>query len=312
MNTQTNLDQAIAIDQLQQHREAKELSIRTVADNIKVSSDFIRYIESGAFEKLGAPTFIRGHVTNYCKQLGLDPAQILSQIPAHLLTSQSFQNAEGLASSPLARVRRRSNHLGKYAVGTALLGMLGLSFYFVWDKWSMPVGQIEPADLQLVDQPADTPATVDTEKKPKVTYSSLLPQVNMPQQPEITIQQPVSDEADDGLQSAGDVGADATVESTETDNQDGTAGNDLQIMAGYSIQLDIKEQAWVSIKTADGENVVHDLLEPGIRNYHSSEPVHVRIGNAKNTRLIINDTAVDLTPFMRRDIADFAWPQNPG
>jgi len=315
MNTQTNLETDIAIDQLRQFREGKNISLREVADNIKVSSDFVKYIEAGAFEKLGAPTFIRGHVTNYCKELGIEPGHILSQIPAHLLTVPSFRSAEGVATSPLARVRSRSNHLGKYAVGTALLGMLALSFYFVWDKWSVPAGPVDVSDLQLAETDGNDGQPV-TEKKPKMTYSSLLPQVNMQVQ-QVPSQTPSDAEAaqpenTDEASSPEPV----TNEAEQTDDQlsAGTEPevNELQQMAGYSIELEILEQAWVSIKTVDGENVVHDLLNPGTRQFHTNEPVHVRIGNAKNTRLLINDEVVDLQPFMRRDIADFDWPQNPG
>lgn len=315
MNTQTNLETDIAIDQLQQFREGKNISLREVADNIKVSSDFVKYIESGAFEKLGAPTFIRGHITNYCKELGIEPGHILSQLPAHLLTVPSFRSAEGVATSPLARVRSRSNHLGKYAVGTALLGMLALSFYFVWDKWSVPTGPVDVGDLQLAETDGNDgqPAA---EKKPKMTYSSLLPQVNMQvqQMPAQTEANAEADQPANTNEATTDEPATADADLPEDQLSAGTAEvlTEPQQMAGYSIELEIMEQAWVSIKTTDGENVVHDLLSPGTRQFYTSEPVHVRIGNAKNTRLMINDEVVDLQPHMRRDIADFDWPQNPG
>jgi len=310
MNTQTNLESHIAIDQLRQYREDKKQSIQTVADHIKVSSDFIRYIESGAFEKLGAPTFIRGHVTNYCKELGIDPQHILSQVPAHLLTVQSFKSADGMASSPLARVRSRSNHLGKYAVGTALLGMLALSFYFVWDKWSVPAGAIDVSDLQLVDSDASSDDAT-TDKKPKMTYSSLLPQVNMQVQ-QLPAEVETNESGSESVQPSVTDEASISDDDSAVDEQLNVDDTELQQMAGFSIELEILEEAWVSIKTTDGENVVHDLLEPGVRQFHSAQPVHVRIGNARNTRLMINDANMDLQPFMRRDIADFDWPQNPG
>ena len=168
MNDKTRNDDSFNLANLAAYREQGKLSVEAVADEIKVSKDMILHIEAGRFEKLGAPAFLRGHLTNYSKAVGLDPQQVLDHVPAEFLRHQNLQLSGAMGSSPLARVKIQSNHFGRYAVGTALLGMLGLSFYFIWDKWSEPVTQSINPSLSITQESSDN--------NKKVTYSSLIPQ----------------------------------------------------------------------------------------------------------------------------------------
>ncbi len=300
-------------------RAEKNISLETVAEKIKVSQDFIKYIESGQFEKLGAPTFLRGHITNYCKTLGINPKLVLSQVPQELLQHQRLQTSDAVGASPLARVRRQSNHLGRYVFGTALLAMLGLSFYFVWDKWSTSNTDQRLSELSRL-QANETQVGNDGDKK--ITYSSLLPQVNTVAQPDTAAPDetvdpateavdtlPVATEPEEGAEPVDDTDPFQTVHA-ETTAAPITADTAAK-SAAFLIKMDLEEEAWVSIKTLDGDKVVHDLIGPGLREYRSDQPMHFRIGNAKKMRLSINDDEVDLNQLTKKDVADFEWPLNP-
>lgn len=308
MKTETTTNE-IDISKLKSIREAKNISEVSLADDLKVSKDFINHIESGSFDKLGAPTFVKGHVTNYCKALGLDVAAVLAQVPIRFLQVQSLKPSDAVGASPLARVKRRSNYLGKYAVGTALLGMLGLSFYFVWDKWSFN-NKADSSDISLL---ADEQPEIKTNHSKNITYSSLLPQVGM-QNVDDSDPQPVSEDLNTTNATDDEellVPAETEVPAQEDPTTAETLVNDALLTAKYSIELELNQQSWVSIQTTDGEKLVHDLIGPGTQTYQSEQAVHVRIGNAKNAQVTINNLEVDLNPFMKRDIADFNWPNDP-
>ena len=326
MNKSTQNEIVLELGELKDHREKQQLTVQAVADGMKVSKDFVHNIESGNFEKLGAPTFVRGHITNYCKVLGVEPSSILSQIPGHMLQHQQLKTSDAMGSSPLSHVRRQSNHFGRYAIGTALLGMLCMSFYFVWDKWSLPGVNQDYQNIIISQQGA----TANDEKK--ITYSSLIPQVSGPNlntdQPNINL----SENEETNVGSSLSVDEDA-VDNSDVDN-DGSLDaesnqeqeTDLSLAvidevfvatetdnaaAVYSIVMEFEEQAWVSIKTLDGELVVQDLLGPGLKEFQVTEPVHFRIGNAGKMQLMINDNSIELAPLIRRNIADFNWPLEP-
>ncbi len=305
----------IKIDELSKIRNKQKITVEALADSLKVSKDFINAIESGNFERLGAPTFVKGHVSNYCRALDLPVDTVLQQIPEKFLQSQTLMPSDARGASPLARVRRKSNHLGKYAVGTALLSMLALSFYFVWDKWSLPGGFDENSSAIT----ASTSQTGSSNKQggKNITYSSMIPQVKIEsndpvQDDEPASESPVSDDGEDvdtmpSLASGNEAeegsvqGLDQTVESLDD-------SSDLQAMAGYSIQLQLAEEAWVSIETNEGEKLEHNLVGPGTYNYVTDKPVHFRIGNAQSSQVSINNSEINVDDFIRNDIADFNWP----
>ncbi len=333
MNNQTENTETLELSQLKSYREKQQLSVQLVADSMKVSRDLIGRIEAGEFEKLGASTFVRGHITNYCKVVGIEPSSILAQIPVQYLTHQELKTSNAMGGSPLSHVRRQSNHLGRYAIGTGLLGMLCMSFYFVWDKWSQPSVPQTNQDIMISE------SENDVDGKKKITYSSLIPQVSGPnlnnlEQPsnalttdESVVETPVLTADED---STNDSGIDQVETESPNEGEEGEqvpkqlmasdteASSDTSVVASeenktakYAIMMKFEEQAWVSIKTLDGELVVQDLLGPGLREITVDEPVHFRIGNATKMQLSINNDSIELEPMTRQDVADFKWPLEP-
>lgn len=298
MNNSTQHDEKLELKELKKHRKQKKLTIQAVADGMKVSKGFVHHIEAGNFANLGASTFVRGHITNYCKVLGLQPAVVLAQIPEQFLQHQQLKTSDAMGGSPLSRVRVQSNNFGRYAVGTALLGMLSMSFYFVWDKWSLPTGDLDNQNLAITQDNAE-----DSGEK-KITYSSLIPQVSGPNYEINTTELSATEKGGitDNAQQPITSELSAELELNRENSQN---------TAVYSVVMQFDEQAWVSIKTLDGESIVQDLLGPGMRAFQISEPVRFRIGNAQKLQLSINDNAVELAPLTNKDIADFQWPLEP-
>ena len=278
MNDTTQNDDSFNLANLATYREQGKLSVQAVADEIKVSKDTILHIEAGRFEKLGAPAFLRGHLTNYSKAVGLDPQQVLDHVPPEFLRHQNLQLSGAMGSSPLARVKIQSNHFGRYAVGTALLGMLGLSFYFIWDKWSEPVTQSINPSLSISQE--------STDNSKKVTYSSLIPQAKPVKSETTESSESAADDVDNTLvdqtsQPVNDLSNETNAADTESSQGlDEGDNNNLQgaieveqasslSEAAYAIQLDLTEEAWISITAADGNKIVHDILGPGMREFQA-------------------------------------------
>jgi len=320
MNDTTQNDDSFNLANLATYREQGKLSVQAVADEIKVSKDTILHIEAGRFEKLGAPAFLRGHLTNYSKAVGLDPQQVLDHVPPEFLRHQNLQLSGAMGSSPLARVKIQSNHFGRYAVGTALLGMLGLSFYFIWDKWSEPVTQSINPSLSISQE--------STDNSKKVTYSSLIPQAKPVKSETTESSESAADDVDNTLvdqtsQPVNDLSNETNAADTESSQGlDEGDNNNLQgaieveqasslSEAAYAIQLDLTEEAWISITAADGNKIVHDILGPGMREFQADQPVHFRMGNADHVKVMINDQTVDISPSTHNNVADFDWPLNP-
>lgn len=327
----------VKITKLAQYRKKLDLSQQQIADAIKLGRDSVKHLEEGRFEKLGAAPYIRGHIINYCKQVGIDHQQILSQLPADLLLHQKVQRAKNLLPNNISKVKVRTGNFGRYLAGTGLLAILLFSVYFIWDK-ANPF------------QAATNNNLIPESGEQTITYSSMLPPVS-----EKTYQEPVQRDdktivEDSSLDIKNPTENEPAVQATEpqtnnsdiqdslpnseepplseakdtqpVDNKDAKEVKDVEVknteIEGeqrsttaahtFNIEFNLSEQAWVSIKTTQGEKIIQDLIGPGQRTYHSNQAMDFKIGNAKQVTIHINGEPIELNRFTRENVANFHWP----
>lgn len=58
-------------------REALELSLQHVADELNLTMHYVRALESDSYDKLPGDVFVKGYIRSYARLLGLDPEQML-------------------------------------------------------------------------------------------------------------------------------------------------------------------------------------------------------------------------------------------
>src|SRR5579859_5151661 len=63
---------------LQAAREARGVSVHQLAVELHVSDSMITALEKGDYRVLGEPVFVRGHLRNYARALGLPEADVLA------------------------------------------------------------------------------------------------------------------------------------------------------------------------------------------------------------------------------------------
>ena len=109
---------------LRRAREAANMSVADVADALFLHPDKIEALESDTFDRLAAPTFVRGYLHGYARVLGLPPAPILD-----------MYDRQGFGPPPLAPDGSETKQahtsdlpvrLATYAVGAVLVLLVGL------------------------------------------------------------------------------------------------------------------------------------------------------------------------------------------
>jgi len=68
--------------QLQAARKERGLRTADVARELRISADYLRWLESGDFDQLPAPTYVSGFLRSYGKFLGLDGADLAGRFYA--------------------------------------------------------------------------------------------------------------------------------------------------------------------------------------------------------------------------------------
>ena len=151
---------------LREEREARSLSIRQAASELHVDSLLLDALEHDDFERIGAPIFVKGHLRNYARLLGLDPKplvdayeQMAAGDPPEIVTRQTDGTPmEVNGGGPWLKV------IGWILLVLLLLGSIGWWYY---QQESASIGT--PASLRVLG--TESPATRDIGKEEPATAS---------------------------------------------------------------------------------------------------------------------------------------------
>jgi cytoskeleton protein RodZ len=117
---------------LRRQREARQISLREVADRTKISMRYLQAMEDDRFEVLPAPVFAKGFLREYARYVGLSPDEVVN----HYLSVQQPQAAEpGEPSRREPRTGRGWPHWLTLLVGVLLLLGLAALLAFLSDRW---------------------------------------------------------------------------------------------------------------------------------------------------------------------------------
>ena len=266
---------------LAQAREAAGMSLEEAARQLKFAPRQLQALEAGELQRLPGGTFVRGMVRSYARLLHLDPEPLLAQVGAHAAP----QDAERLAQRfrqpvPFSDGARRSN-LAYVALSLALLAVVVVvALEWRQERASAP----RMAFVSAAQQPAEPPRAAIAEP-PRVTVASAAPsprvqaaRVQATQGPAKQVQVPAAARSADEPAAAGQ----------------------------GRIVLQFDGESWVEIHSGTGKLLVAQLHASGTERVVSGvPPFAVVIGNAQQVRLSYNDKPVDLTPYVKVEVARF-------
>ena len=117
---------------LRRQREAREVSLREVADRTKISMRYLQAMEDDRFEVLPAPVFAKGFLREYARYVGLSPDDVVNH---YLSVQQPQANAEGVISRRDRRTLASWPHWLTLAIAIALLLGLAALLALLSDRW---------------------------------------------------------------------------------------------------------------------------------------------------------------------------------
>ena len=109
---------------LRQAREAANISAGKIAASLLLDPKIIEALEADSFDRLPAPTFVRGYLRGYARLLGLPAGPILEMYDRHGFQPPPLDS--GVAETPQAHTSDTVVRLVTYAVGAVLVLLVGL------------------------------------------------------------------------------------------------------------------------------------------------------------------------------------------
>lgn len=249
-------------------REKLGLTIEDAAKSLKFGSHLVQAIEDERWEKLGPAIYARSYVSSYIKLLGLNEA-VKNEIPALSSGSQPLKTITQARVEP-AGIQSKSI--------LALVTLLGLSALAAFLYFRNPPADVEIAQIDN-SMPLSIPASETATRPGTSAVQVAAPAVAVP------------------LDGAGTVPAQADV----------TAQTISAVPAGKSqFTLRAKTDTWLEILDDKGQVLFKELIPAGQERTQALGNVgKITIGRAASAEVLINGGSLDLSPYIKDDVARF-------
>lgn len=295
--TMTETAQTPAGTMLRKAREVRGESLEEVAHALKLSMRQLVAIESGHYEILPGPAFVRGFVRNYARHLGLDPEAVLAAVGAEASAAVDLTPVSNAEGDMPANRGFKFNVVPAAVVAGLLLVLISAGGYFGWFETptQSEVDVIEPGMAPMTQSEAEealaasAPVAVELDQ-PLVEPAAALvavPESATPPAPAAAAAPVVPPVADPAV-SAGEP-VDAAAPAAD---------------APPPLRFVFSGESWVEVKDASGAILFSGIGIPGSsRTVQGAPPFALVIGNARSVRLEFNGKPVDLVPHTKVSVA---------
>lgn len=261
-------------------REAQGLSLDSLATLLKVPAVKLEALEADQHDQLPGLAFVRALAQSVCRQLQIDPAEVLQRLPQTQAMAQALEDVTRGLSTPFREPKLRG------IPGAALLQR-------DWPEWLRP-SVIASAVLVLV-------ALAFWFMPKSLGGSSVLKPVAAASEALGEISVPVLAGADSAVLAGPSEPVVETVHSVP--EEDGSASGVAAAAEGAAV-LRTKAESWIEVRDAQGNALLSRVMLPGETvGLDGPLPLRMKIGNADGTRLSFRGQPVDLAPYTRDNVA---------
>lgn len=251
---------------LRRQREVRDITLREIADDSKISLRYLQALEEDRFDILPAPVFVKGFLRHYARYVGLDAEDVVNY---YLVARQSNQPTEE-KDEPR---RRRTSHTGwrwgwlfVIVVGL-LLGVVAVLSYLAEQKReALPESQ-PPAVVPQTEPEGGGAETTDAPAEPIATPSA---------EGEATPETPPSAPPAE-TPAEGEVAAIATTEETEA-----------APAAPLRVALQFDGECWVEVRVDGRRRLSETRVQGEALELEAQQEIRLTLGDAGAVRIEVN------------------------
>lgn len=293
---------------LREAREAAGLHIAALAAALKVPVRKLEALEAGRYDELPDLTFARALASSACRQLKIDPAPVLEQIPQNPTPALGDRDnainapfkpaSEAPTASPLSWLSRPA------LLGAIALLLAALVVLFMPQSASPPEpAAVATAPLAPSAPPAAPAAPIFQPGAPAATDGggSAAPAPDVAA-PAVAPPVPPAPAATDGSAPPTPAPGTAPTPAVATPG----AATAAAPAEGAVLRLEAREESWAEVTNGTGTVVLQRLLQPGERvEFSAAPPYAVLLGNAGAVQVTVRGRAFDAAAVARNNVARF-------
>ena len=281
---------------LAEARKSQNYTVEEITMHLKIPVHMILAIEAGDIDLLPAPTFAQGYLRTYARFLEISEENVLDlynlAVPhnrAEKLKSRSNLSNEANSQSPL--IKTVTAFLMVAAIATVIYG----SFQYYQEKANVMESELESKEPDFTGNSLDSPGVnpVIVEQNARLTDNDELILQNS-DSAEIPADEAELVAESDILESTKELVIEPEPEAEVSQE----VTNDQH--AQDSIEFFAENGSWMEVRDANNTRLFYNAIpEGGSKVLHGQAPFRVSLGNAKTTRVVINDLEVDMSDYIR-------------
>ncbi|HEX7031186.1 MAG TPA: RodZ domain-containing protein [Gammaproteobacteria bacterium] len=292
---------------LRKQRERQGLTLAQAAHELHVDQRLLAALEDDDYATLGAPIFVKGHLRNYARLLGLDPAELVAEYEAAQQPADPTLVAHR-PDGPLMDAHRERPWVGWIGwIFLLLLGVLLAAWWYYQQEGGADFTLSNMPDPVLLpdEPPAETSVPSETDESGPDASPAFDPGAasqDVPaEQGGVTVAPPEGETAaNPRMEDAMQQPAEDTVQQAPPAAAPVTTPPAQTARAG--LVLEFAEESWVEIYDAEGRPILYDLLGPGVRReINASGELRLFLGNAEGVEVYVNGEPFNVERFVRSD-----------
>lgn len=258
---------------LQRAREAKSLSLESVANVLRISRAKMQALEADRYDEMPAEAFVRGYIRAYCKLVDLDEVELVA-LYDECYTAQREVN-QLVQPQEIAPINWLAPVLMRFWYVPVVLIVLVVVWVFLKPEQKAPqINEVRPAAVQQL-------APEKSER--------------LDDKPDQIVSVPESAVSDSDSQSMPvEEAAPAAVATREPVSE---AANSMPAMASDILRLQFNDECWLEVSDAKGDVLAADLKQAGDSvELRGTAPFNVMLGNARAAKVNLNGREVETAP----------------
>ncbi|MDE1460503.1 RodZ domain-containing protein [Spartinivicinus poritis] len=327
-------------EMLAQQRQNLGVGQDEVADNLKISVDFVQAIECSAFDKLPGLTFVRGYLRRYADFVGLDPNQVIQAFDR--FTGAAAKEHKPISVTEVEAPDETSHPIFKWFTYLLIGGLVALTVVWWQNEVNQPLTENPNADLEeneitvetvtgetvvnvLAEAQQQEQQAVDAKPSAEVAVAEAIAEQVLPEQEETQVLAVAEEPAISEATAAETEETSSTASQTEEVVNQSTAENTPQPASG-EVTSELSTEAaltnveeginhllitfdgpcWTEVRDAQTNNaLVKALYRAGSKlELKQAGPIKIKLGKASMVKLLqFNGGAVNVAPFTRGDVA---------
>jgi cytoskeleton protein RodZ len=277
--------------QLREARKAQNYTVEEISGHIKVPVQTLKVIEASDLDKLPVPTFAQGYIRAYAKFLEISEDSVLEKYNLAVphqeeATLRPRSKLPGEASSQSPLVKSITMLLMLAGIAAVIFG----SFKYYQEKAGAMEEELDNRDQSLIGNSLDSPGSnrlsVEQDSGLADDGGLVVEQSDSYQDvPAAGVDQDISADANDTGSEIDAVTEEVVIEQPPE--------NDI-------IEFFAENGSWMEVRDVNKSRLFYNMIPVGgSKVIVGKAPFNVTMGNAKTTRVVINDLEVDMTDHIR-------------